>query len=205
MTAWNDGNAALYALLLVLPISALIARRVPLIRVVMMLATWGALFALLFFVVQQRGRFDPFMTRIASVLNLSGQQVVGREVRIQMSPDGHFWAKVVVGTVSRRMLIDSGATVTALSTATAAAAGIQPRRPMFPLLIQTANGQISANTADIPELKLGNVVARDLPVVVSAAFGQTDVLGMNFLSRLQSWRVEGSTLILTPHHPQSFT
>jgi aspartyl protease family protein len=30
-----------------------------------------------------------------------------------------------------------------------------------------------------------------------------DVLGMNFLSRLQSWRVEARTLILVPHHPQS--
>ena len=43
---------------------------------------------------------------------------------------------------------------------------------------------------------------RDLAVVVSPAFGDIDVLGMNFLSRLKSWRVEGQTLILTPHHPQ---
>jgi aspartyl protease family protein len=25
---------------------------------------------------------------------------------------------------------------------------------------------------------------------------------MNFLSKLQSWRVENGTLILVPHHPQ---
>jgi aspartyl protease family protein len=25
---------------------------------------------------------------------------------------------------------------------------------------------------------------------------------MNFLSKLQSWRVEGQTLVLVPHHPQ---
>jgi aspartyl protease family protein len=30
-----------------------------------------------------------------------------------------------------------------------------------------------------------------------------DVVGMNFLSRLKSWRVEGRTLILTPNHPQN--
>jgi aspartyl protease family protein len=29
------------------------------------------------------------------------------------------------------------------------------------------------------------------------------VLGMNFLTKLDSWRVEGRTLILVPHHPQS--
>lgn len=208
MTASVGDNALIHALLLILPISALVARRVPLARAVTMLTTWGALFALLFLVVQQRGRFDPYMARVASALNLSSQQVVGKEVRIQMSPDGHFWAQATIGGIKRRMLIDSGATVTALSTATATAAGIKIKRPLFPLLIQTANGQISADTADtadVPELKLGNVVARDLPVVVSAAFGDTDVLGMNFLSKLRSWRVEGSTIILQPHHPRTFT
>ena len=201
--AWP--NALIYALLLVLPISAIVARRVPLLRVVTMLATWGALFALLLFVVAQRGRFDPYLTRVAGMLRLNDQQVVGKEVRIRMSGDGHFWAKVTIAGVERRMLIDSGATVTALSADSASAAGLKVAKPIFPLLIRTANGQISADTATVPELRLGNVVARDLSVVVSSAFGETDVLGMNFLSRLKSWRVEGRTLILTPHNPQSFT
>ena len=198
-------NALVYALLLVLPISALIARRVPFLRVVMMLGTWGALFALLLFVVAQRGRFDPYLTRVAKLLQLNDQQVVGKEVRIKMSADGHFWAKVSLAGVERRMLIDSGATVTALSAASASAAGLTVTKPIFPLLIQTANGQISAETATVPELRLGNVVARGLSVVVSPAFGDTDVLGMNFLSKLKSWRVEGGTLILSPHNPQDFT
>ena len=204
MTA-THGDLLIYALLLVLPISALIARRVPLLRIVTMLGSWAVLMALLLFIIAQRGRFDPYMARIASVLKLNDQQVVGREVRIAMAADGHFWAKVSIAGVERRMLIDSGATITAVSTETAAAAGLNVEKPIFPLLIQTANGQISANTSTVPELRLGNVSARDLPVWVSPAFGDTDVLGMNFLSRLKSWRVEGRTLVLTPHHPQDFT
>ena len=100
-----------------------------------------------------------------------------------------------------RKFVVVGATVTALSAQTASAAGLKVEKPIFPLLIQTANGQISADTATVPELRLGNVAARDLPVLVSPAFGDTDVLGMNFLSRLKSWRVEGNTLVLVPHHP----
>ena len=198
-----DPNAWIYAVLLILPISALIARRVPFLRVVTMLGTWAALFLLLAFVVAQRQRFDPYLARLTSVLHLSDQEVVGREVRIEMSADGHFWAKASIGGVPRRMLIDSGATVTALSTETASAAGLKVGKPLFPVLIQTANGQVSADTATVGELTLGNVVARDLPVVVASAFGDTDVLGMNFLSRLKGWRVEGRTLILVPHHPST--
>jgi aspartyl protease family protein len=198
-------NALIYAILLVLLLSALIARRVPFLRVVSMLATWIALFAVLTYVFTQRERFDPYLARIASALNISDQKVVGKEVRIRMSPDGHFWAQATIGGVSKRLLIDSGATVTALSQETAAASGLKVEKPIFPLVIQTANGQVTAQTATVDELRLGNIVARDLSVVVSPAFGNTNVIGMNFLSRLKSWRVEGRTLILTPHHPQDLT
>lgn len=204
MPDWH-ANALFYLLLLVLPISGLIARRVPVLRIATMLATWAALFAVLLIVVGQRQRFDPYLARVTSLLKLDDQIVVGKEVRIRMSPDGHFWARATIGGVSRRMLVDSGATVTALSTGTAAAAGLDVRQPLFPMVIQTANGTVAAQTATVARLDLGNVTARDLAVVVSPAFGDTDVLGMNFLSRLKEWRVEGNTLILLPHHPQDFT
>ena len=32
--------------------------------------------------------------------------------------------------------------------------------------------------------------------------GDVDVLGMNFLSKLRSWRVEDNLLVMVPHHPQ---
>ncbi len=70
--------------------------------------------------------------------------------------------------------------------------------PAFPIILETANGQVRPQSAQVAELSIGNIVARDLAVVVSPAFGDIDVLGMNFLSRLHSWRVEGRTLILEP-------
>jgi len=71
------------------------------------------------------------------------------------------------------------------------------------LLLRTANGTVPAQLVTIGELTLGNVVARDLDAVVAPGMEGTSVLGMNFLSRLASWRVEGRTLILVPHHPQA--
>jgi aspartyl protease family protein len=205
MISGNGINALLMALLLVLPLSALIGRRVPVVRVLGMLLGWVAIFGVGLLVLSERERFDPYLARIASVLKLDDQTVSGNEVRIRMSADGHFWARVKVNGVPRRMLVDSGATITALSAATARAAGLNVRKSVFPMIVQTANGAVSAEVADVRSLTLGDITARDLSVVVSPAFGETDVLGMNFLSRLRAWRVEERTLILTPHHPQDFT
>lgn len=197
------GSLPFYALIAAIIVVMLLARR---FRVVGRLLSTTALIVslgLIVMLVGERGRFDPMFARVAKILHLEdGQQVVGKEMRVPMADDGHFWVKVRFGTVERRMLVDSGATVTALSTETAEAAGLRPTPSPFPMIIQTANGSVRAETATVPELRIGNIVARDLPVVSSPAFGDMDVIGMNFLSRLKSWRVEGRTLILTPNHPQ---
>ncbi|MFC3579676.1 retropepsin-like aspartic protease family protein [Sphingomonas hylomeconis] len=182
-------------------ILVVLARR---IRILGALMTIG-LIAISVAVFTQRASFDPGLDGVAKALNLGdqGQQVVGKEMRVPMARDGHFWVRVKVGDTEQRMLVDSGATVTALSSAAAQAMRLKIETPLFPVVLQTANGSINAQTAVIPELRIGNVVARDLPVVVSPAFGEMSVVGMNFLSRLKSWRVEGRTLILEPHHPQA--
>jgi len=193
----------LYLLIALVAIVVAVVLRIRILRSILSFAITVGLIGLLIVFVIQRGRFDPYFSRIVSALHLGGQEVVGREVRIRMAPDGHFWARVTVSGVERRMLIDSGATLTALSSDTAAAAGLKTDSAFFPVVLNTANGAITARTATLPELRLGDIVARDLPVVVSPAFGNNDVLGMNFLSMLKSWRVEGRELILEPHHPQS--
>ena len=38
--------------------------------------------------------------------------------------------------------------------------------------------------------------------MIAPNIGETNVIGMNLLSRLASWRVEGRTMILVPHNPQ---
>lgn len=157
-----------------------------------------ALLAFGIYLVLQQAPFDPNLSRIASSLGLDSQEVVGEEVRIPMSRDGHFWVEVELNGTKRRMLVDSGATVTALSTATAAATGIEADATLVPLLMKTANGTVRADAATVDWLQIGAIEAQKLKVVISPGLGDTDVLGMNFLSELQSWRVEGRTLILVP-------
>ncbi len=148
--------------------------------------------------------------RITSVSDISlpqfgmpSQEVSGRETRIRMAPDGHFWITAEVGDVPLRFLVDTGATLTAIAPKAAAEAGIEPQPLRPPVMLNTANGATTAQLATIEELRVGNVTARNLDAVIAPGIGNVNVLGMNFLSRLASWRVEGRTLILVPHHPQS--
>lgn len=192
MNGDRAADIAFACLVLFLPLSALIARRVPLGRTLRMAAAWLVIFAIGLLLISQRDRFS-------AITGLLGdQQVEGATTRIAMGEDGHFHADVVVNGVTRTMLVDSGATTTALSVATAKAAGIALDERPFPILLDTANGPITARAATARAVTVGAVRMNDLAVVVSPAFGDADAIGMNFLSRLGSWRVEGRTLILEP-------
>ena len=183
-------------------LALMLLQRLPYIgRAVRFLFSLGLLAFILFLLLQQ-APYQPELARITDRLGLDDQQVSGKELRVRLARDGHFWVNASVNGVKRRMLIDSGATVTALSTATAEAAGIDARSGFTPVILRTANGATPAQTGTINELRIGNIVARDLKVVTARGLGNMDVLGMNFLSKLRSWRVEDNVLILVPHHPQ---
>ena len=195
----SDGpDFAFLLLMLILPLSALAARRLPLGSIAKMALGWVAIFAVLILAVGNWERVAPAFRALGDTLGISDQSVSGDTVRIRKGEDGHFWANVVVNGVERRMLIDSGATTTAISTDTATAAGIDLDEDAFNTLIDTANGTISARRATAKTIDIGGIHARDIGVVVSPAFGDTNVIGMNFLSRLKSWRVEGNVLVLQP-------
>jgi aspartyl protease family protein len=176
--------------------------RLPVVGRALRFAFSLTLLAAALFILIQQAPFQPQLGPVAERLGLDRQVVSGKEVRIRMSADGHFWASATLNGVKKRMLIDSGATVTAISDSTAAAARVDSAVGLAPVVLKTANGMAPARTGSVEELRLGNILARDLKVVVSPTLGDLDVIGMNFLSKLASWRVEGRTLVLVPHRPQ---
>jgi aspartyl protease family protein len=194
-------HLAVYAIGIALIVMLL--QRIPIIGRLIRFAISLGLFAFLIFIVLQQAPYQPELSRFTSSLGLDNQRVSGREVRVRISPDGHFWVLASINGVKRRMLIDSGATVTAISEQTAQQAGINVGKTLAPVMLRTANGVAAAETGSIDELRVGNIVARNLKIVSAPGLGGLDVLGMNFLSKLQSWRVEDQTLILVPHHPQA--
>ncbi|TFI60276.1 TIGR02281 family clan AA aspartic protease [Sphingomonas parva] len=200
MTGNGDDAASFLYLLgcLVLVASAFLARRIPIAQGLKLALAWVLIFGAAFVAFTLKDDFAALGRRVIGESASQGQtNGPGQALRIRKSEDGHFWAIATIDGTPVRFLIDSGATVTSLSAETARRAGIEPSGGM-PTLVETANGIVHAERARIAELAVGDIRRRDLPVHISEAFGRTNVLGMNFLSSLSSWGVEGEWLILEP-------
>lgn len=162
---------------------------------VLLLAVFGL--AVLRFV-----RMDPSFDVALHAVGAQPQTVSGGETRIPLGPDGHYWITARLNGTRLRLMVDTGATVTAISQDVAEAAGIEPDPLQPDARVETANGTVTAAPARIGSLRFGSIAARDLDAIVMPGAKGPNVLGMNFLTRLKGWRVEDGVLILTPKKPQ---
>ena len=177
--------------------AVMVRREVPMGGVVRAGSTL-ALFSIMLVVVLQLSRFDPRIDVAVPQLGLPQQVVEGGETRVPLAADGHFWLRAEVNGHPANFLVDTGATLTAVSQELADEAGLEPRRGGIPVRIDTANGSIAAQLTTIENLSFGNVRAGGIDAVIVPNMGPTNVIGMNVLSRLGSWRVEGQEMILVP-------
>lgn len=177
--------------------SSLLVRRLPLGQTLKMILAWVLIFAALFAVFALRHDFMALGRRImAEITGSAGQQVQNGELRIRRSDDGHFWAEAEVNGRPMRFMIDSGATTTTLSAAAAQAAGIEPS-DNFGVMVDTANGTVVMQRGRIASFRLGPVSRENLAIHIAPS-DMVNVIGMNLLSSLRGWGVEGDVLVLRP-------
>ena len=188
----DDAPRALYLVLLLMLVAAsLIGMRLPASKVLKMVLAWVAIFAAAFALFAFRDDFGTLGQRLRA--EATGEPIMaGEELRIPISEDGHFWVDAKVNGQSARFLIDSGASITTIGDETARAAGI---RPGIRVPVNTANGTIAMARGSAERFTVGAIERRDFTVHVNGS-DATNVIGMNFLSSLRGWRVEGNYLVL---------
>lgn len=184
-------------------LGSLLLPRVPALGRVLRIASTFALMAILLLVIVQLSRLDPRFSLAIPEIGLPEQVVEGGATRVPLAPDGHFWLQASINGHRANFMVDTGATLTAVSDTTALAAGLTPRDTGLPVRLQTANGTVAAQMTSIETLRFGNVAARGLDAVIAPGLGETNVIGMNLLSRLAEVRIEAGELVLVPHHPQA--
>lgn len=190
----DEAPRALYlALLLMLVGGSLIGMRIPAAKAARMALAWVAIFGVAFILFAFRDDFSTLGQRLRSEAT-GAPMAVGEELRIPISGDGHFWVEASVNGHSTRFLVDSGASVTTVSAATARAAGLEVGAPVP---VRTANGVVTMARSRTARFEVAGIERQDLGVHISPR-DDLNVIGMNFLSSLDSWRVEGNYLVLTP-------
>ena len=185
------GVYILMAVMLVL--GALMSRREPAARLMTMALAWVAIFGAGFILFTFRDNFGWVAQRLkAEAMGTPVKE--GRETRIPMAIDGHFWVEANINGEPVKFLVDSGATMTTIDRSTARRTGVEvsPRADQY---VRTGNGIIRVSSARASEMEVGGIVRRDVRLQV-AEHDNLNVLGMNFLSSLTRWGVEGRWLVL---------
>jgi aspartyl protease family protein len=200
MNMMEDGPSLIWGVVCVLLlVSSLAARRLPMGQVAKMALAWVAIFAAVFAIFSFRFEFQSIWERVKSdFAGTAGQSVNGEAIELKRQDDGHYWLQAEINGNPVRFMIDSGATITAVNAETAAEARIAVDSDGYPIIISTANGRVSAQRGVVQSMQIGPHKLVDHNVVVSESFGDTNVLGMNFLDSMKSWKVEGNVMTLQP-------
>ena len=120
-----------------------------------------------------------------------------RAVQVPRGQSGEFALVARINGVRAPMVIDTGATSVVLTYETAKAAGLPLELLEYDVDVETAGGHTKAARLTLDRLAIGKLVERSVPALV-VPHGQmkTNLLGMSFLDRLESWDVHADRLML---------
>lgn len=121
----------------------------------------------------------------------------GRRLTLDSDRFGQFHADVEIEGRVLRMMVDTGATAVSLSWDDSVSMGIRPAPYEFTVRMRTANGVVSAAMVRLHEVRVGGIVVRDVPAVVSPPGQSTpNLLGMTFLNNLHHFEISNRQLVL---------
>jgi aspartyl protease family protein len=187
------------ALAAMLVLSSLIAQRLPMQRIAKMLFAWLGIFALAFIVFSFRPEMAMMWQRVKGELTgAPRQQNETAHIRLTRQDDGHFWVRAQVNGNDIDFMVDSGATTTAINATSAREADVDVAGSIRTVELDTANGIVNAKQIELESFKIGEFEISGHDVVVAENFGETNVVGMNFLDAFESWNVSGEVMTLIP-------
>jgi len=121
----------------------------------------------------------------------------GNVAEIARGRGGDFSVRAQVNGARVSMVLDSGASAVVLTQEAAKAVGLPLEVLQYTTHVETANGRTRAAPVTLDRITIGNIVERSVPALIAQPGAlRTNLLGMTFLNRLQSWEVRGDTLLL---------
>lgn len=118
------------------------------------------------------------------------------EISVPRSPDGHYYLTLNLNDTPVRFVVDTGATAIVLSAQDAERIGFDPTRLPYLGRANTANGTVETAQITIEEMALGTIVDRNVPAHVNGGAMNGSLLGMGYLQRFSTLKIEDNRLTL---------
>jgi aspartyl protease family protein len=118
------------------------------------------------------------------------------EVSLPRSGDGHFYADVTIDGVPSRMLVDTGASVIALTGEDARAMGLTWSEDQVQPIGQGASGEVRGVPVTLERVQLGNRELQSVQAVVIPEGLGISLLGQSFLERIGRVEITGNSMLL---------
>jgi aspartyl protease family protein len=116
---------------------------------------------------------------------------------LKSGQNGHFFVRADINNSGIMVIVDTGASTVALRYEDAQKIGLRPHTLDYSIPVSTANGMAKAAVVMLDEVEIDGVrVSNVQGMVMPEGAMQSSLLGMSFLSKLTSFRVENGVLYL---------
>jgi aspartyl protease family protein len=118
-------------------------------------------------------------------------------VHLKAGAHGHFFSRIHVNGRAVQAMVDTGASIVALTFEDARNAGVHIRDSDFNHRVSTANGVARVALVTLDSVALDDIVVRDVRAAVAEPGKLTKtLLGMSFLGQLRRTEMSGGVLVL---------
>jgi len=148
--------------------------------------------------IASRGKAQTPINRSTPAHRASVQSTPsGNTVELIAAGNGHFFADSRINGSTIRVMVDTGATMVALSHRDAQNAGIHLNQSDYQHKVSTANGHARIAIINLDSVSIGDITVYNVRAAVSEPGAlQTTLLGMSFLSKLRRTEIRQGRLIL---------
>ena len=116
---------------------------------------------------------------------------------LKAGQNGHFFVTAEINGRDVKVLVDTGASAVALSYEDAQDIGLHPGNLDFNVPVSTANGVTKAASVTLDKIEIDGVRVSDVQgMVLPEGVMRGSLLGMSFLGKLRSFKVEDGVLYL---------
>ena len=129
---------------------------------------------------------------------LPRQSSIGEgRIEVPRAPDGHYYLVLELNGVPVQFVVDTGASDIVLTRADAERIGIDTSKLAFGGRASTANGTVSTAYVKVGDMRLGDIVDRDVRVSINGGEMDGSLLGMSYLRRFDRMEIADNKLVLS--------